>query len=325
MLNIKDYPNRQQGFEASIQQGFNLIENIDFYFKQCYIHFKMHTKERPGITEIKVLTEEEIYKRMTPEDLENARELLRFAAGRSGNVGRLSQGVSLDEVGVLLGKIDELVVPLREKSEKWQEVLEERKISRRELLGNVIGWGIATVLVAGGGSLVWSVIDNSSGPTAQKKDFAYRQSLETRNTLGLAASVPSLNRWTVRYAPDDLKLIPAGISSDPLTEGVMILLQGSKLGALDKTGIIIKDHIRTTDNQPVGRLAIATSYDISNGQYVIGEEWVLRNQSTEGINAKVLIFENLDSTKSTQYLSIVRSRTNGSQKPTFTLQGYKQA
>lgn len=278
-------------------------------------------REKP---KLQVLTEEEICQRMTPKDLDNARDLLNFAAGQYQDkiLSPIGRRMTLDDVGILMGKINDLVEPLREKSAKWQQELEARRISRRRFLNGAIGWGVGGMLALGTVSLVWSWIDSSVGPEAQKREFAYRQWLEAHNTLGLSASSPSLNRWTVRYAPADLRLVPAGVSSDTLAEGTMIQLAGNKLGALDSTGIIIKDHIRTTDGQPVGRLAIATGN--RNPGYTIGEEWVLRDQSTEAINANVLIVENLDS-KTAQYLSPVRSKTVDSQKPTFTLWAYKLA
>lgn len=277
-------------------------------------------REKP---KIRVLTEEEIYQRMTPNDLTNVRDFINFAYARAN-------GISAEQAGIMIQAIDEMVEPLKEKSAKWQRELEARRIGRRRFLNNAFWWGTAGAITVGILSGLGALFDSCVGPSAQRREFAQRQWLEEHNTLGLEVSSPSYSRWTVRYAPSDLKLIPAGVSSNALLEGTSIQLPGTKLNALENTWIMIRDHIRTTDNKPVGRLAIATSvstYSSSSGTTstpVIGEEWVLRDQVTETINANVLVLEHLDS-KSVQYLSVSRSKTADSQKPTFTLWSYKLA
>ncbi|MBI3103435.1 hypothetical protein HYZ05_00685 [Candidatus Daviesbacteria bacterium] len=75
--------------------------------------------------EFKPLSEDEICQKMTPDDLEHARSLIGYLA--------VEDGMTTEEASGLLARADELIVPLKEKS----QVLAERRMARLALWQNV--------------------------------------------------------------------------------------------------------------------------------------------------------------------------------------------
>ncbi|MBI3103434.1 hypothetical protein HYZ05_00680 [Candidatus Daviesbacteria bacterium] len=188
----------------------------------------------------------------------------------------------------------------------------------------------------GGG---YSVVDYLFGNTAQIRyaenlsrqqeiDKKYRRKLEQTNTLGSESSVLSFSGWSVRYPVNDgTTYIPTPFTSTPIGNGEQIKLPGNMLNELESTGIFIKDHLRTSDQVPVGRLAIATRYtpavtttgnqgraQFSPERYDFGEEDVLRDPITGGI----VVFEKPAGTRRL-YLQITRSKSSDTQEPVFYL------
>lgn len=86
---------------------------------------------------------------------------------------------------------------------------------------------------------------------------------------------------------------------------------------------MIRDHIRSTDRHPVGKLSIVTQYNPSkDNTFIIGEERVLRDQPTEDINTNIVVLEN-PATGQKSYLSITRSQAVNLDRSYFQLRAYQ--
>lgn len=192
----------------------------------------------------------------------------------------------------------------------------------------IIGHLATQGVITGIGGVGFVACDNLWGSTAQQRQRDWDRRLETGNTLGTEPTSPSFNGWVVRYARnEDGNFIPTNVLSDPLEPGTWIQFPSNKLNRLENIGVILRDHIRTTDEQPVGKLAIVTKYTppdsrSSSPTYQVGEEWVLRGHSARESNSNILIFEN-QATGLRHYLSITRSKAIESQQPVFQLRAYQ--
>lgn len=280
----------------------------------------MSEKPRPSR-----LSSEEIYRRMTPEDLNNSMQLIEYLA--------VEGGITYDEAAVLMERAQALVDPLKEKS----QTLAKQRIDRRNFLKGLATTTVSLTVLGGTG---WGLVEVASslfGETARRRatekyiaqqaaDKEFRRRLETSNTLGLEPSTQSFSGWHVRYAKNDGTFYAeTNRRSTPIDHNTAILLPGDRLNELDDTGILIREHLRTSDDVPVGRLAIATKFTpehtvkdeygndkIIPNQYSVTEEVVLKNQPDD-----VLVFEKPTS-EQRYHLRINRSKSKDNQPPVFS-------
>lgn len=269
--------------------------------------------------QVRSISEQELIKTMTPDDLRKAAEIIKFLAVHGEIVP--------DDAGFLLASAEPALQRLQKESQALQRQREQKRISRRQLFKRAGQYVLAVGAVSGFGGCSYTLIDNLWGGAAQQKEREKNRRLEESHTLGLESTSPSFSGWIVRYARKDQLLVPTNVTSDPLQVETWIQFPGTKLNQLERTGIILRDHVRSTDGVPVGKLAIATQFIPStrsdySDEINIGEEWVLRDKPTEDINANALIFEN-QAKGLNYYLSISRSKSINLQKPTFQLQAYR--
>ena len=152
--------------------------------------------------EFKPLDEEDIYREMSPDDLERAKSLIGYLA--------VEDAITTDEAATLLARADKLITPLKEKS----KVLAERRMARMALWKKAVQTAVSIAIplsvVGGSGYGLASIYDYVLGATAQIRhtqeflrkeavDKEYRGKLEQTNTLGLASSASSFSGWSVRY------------------------------------------------------------------------------------------------------------------------------
>lgn len=271
-----------------------------------------------------VKSDDQIAKNLTPEDVDNALKIIKHLGGNGT--------IDVEEAADLIVRIEEGAKKISFQSTRLQQQQEERRITRRQFLSQLRNWGVGVATIALAGKGGFFLFDETIGPAAIARKSIEIQNrhkqLEDNYTLSLEPTASSYAGWTVRYANKNQIFIPTNLISDPLIPGTSIKFPAKKLNKLEDTGIIINDHIRTTDGQPTGRLSIITSYTPagtnSKGytvaeRIIVGEEWILIDKPTGDINPAILAFEN-KSTGSTVHLSITRSKPV--ENPTFQLQSY---
>lgn len=264
------------------------------------------------------ITEGDISREMTPGDIRRANRIIAFLVDNGD--------IPISDGAALRASAEPVLERLEQSSEVLRAEKEARVLSRRAFLRRIRNWSLATIVTLTLGKGAYTVYDDSWGNSAQARQRERDRRLEEQNTLGTEPSMPSHSRWTVRYAKaDEGVFLPVGLPSDPLSSGTTIQLPSDRPNKLETTGIVIYDHIRTTDAHPVGKLAIVTGFEryaSTNSEIpVTGEQWVLRDQPTTGINPQVLVFESPTSQKN--YLSVTRSKSVGSERPFFQLRAYQ--
>lgn len=259
---------------------------------------------RAHLTPLRIkVSEEVLLAKMSPATIKTAQEGIRFLVENGG--------LSPNDAAELLAASSEAL-----------DILLQKSSTRRAQLKRALKVGGLTTVAAGPVGFVGWCTDRTFGPTAYRigsqQQLEYDRTLEATSTLGLQPSITSTAGYTVRYASktESGQLSPTKLLSLPLPSGSEIKLVGSRLDEVEGTGIVLRDHVRTSDTVPVGKLAVFTVGKPGYPSSKVGQEFVLRSESTPEIDAEVLVLENNTGPK---FLAIQRFVSPGSNKLTFQL------
>lgn len=178
---------------------------------------------------------------------------------------------------------------------KYQGILEgqlphvaQRQTNRRRLIRNLVVGGIAVAVVP-------VVYTNCLSPEVQQRvqeeERQRKLELESRRTLGLAATSISSYGWRARYGQkqEGIQYEDTGIT---FTVGKRTYINYHQSPLLEDTGLWLDRYVRT-DGKLVPRLYVQTvGTELSSS--VASDDWILRDSSDNDslIDTRVLILEN---------------------------------
>lgn len=233
--------------------------------------------------------------------------------------GILGQGNQSSLAPILIGEIKPALelqlgqaVRRQETDKKLAKLQEVENKGRRRFLakvGEVVGF--SALMTAPVGGLMYLTYVAELSPEAQARKAAEKQArkeaLERDQILGLTPTAVSESGWRVKYPASERNVdyVKAGNNIFTVVSGTNIKFPSHIFESGD-TNISLSDYTRL-DGKVVPQLSIVVQNQ-REGKSRIIEDWILRDQPTEGIDTRVVVLENPKKGE-LQYFSIERTKS----------------